>query len=392
VNGRRRSFGLLASLPLAASALAKARMSKDEMEPVAVIDVLNGGARGDGQSDDTARIQQAIDRCPEGGVVLFPGGRTYRTTNLILKPRVRLQGEGEAIILALRGGDPAYFVGTYSYARNVPKSADASCEIDSLTINANNNKAVALAWRGYYGRVTRCRVLGATNTDALVTTVGVHGAAMPAGSMVNNRFVGNWFGGAADARLSPPQYTFRVHDPSFNKATDIMFSGNYVCEATKAAVRFDTAAGLLFQCNHVYGGAAEFRKGFMGFSCSGNYFEDIVVIDDITDGVAAAVIGPGNTLLADLVAKFGSHGEQIVSTGNHFVDKAAMRHCFNDATKVLVSIGDVFDGVDPVHFYEYDALKRQPSSAGIFHAVNSYLVREQRVLQVRFAGERKLAE
>jgi hypothetical protein len=394
VNGRRRTFGLLAGLPLVVrnpAAQAETAIPRSEHRVGTAINVVTAGARGDGRSDDTAPIQQSIDRCPEGGVVIFPGGRTYRTSNLVLKPGVRLQGDGNAVILALRGGNPAYLVATYSYAHDVPQSVDCGCEIDSLTINANNDKGVALAWRSYYGRVTRCRVLGATDTDTLVTTIGVSGAAMPAGSMVNNRFVGNWFGGAADARLSPPQFAFRVHDPSFNKATDIIFTGNYVCEALKAAAYFATAAGLLFQGNHVYGGATEFRKGFMGFACTGNYFEDPVIIDDITAGVAAAVIGPGNTLLADLVAKFGSHGDQIVSTGNHFVAQAGMRHCFNDASKVLVSIGDVFDSVDPVHFYQNDARSRQPSSAGIFQAVNSYLVQKQRVWQERFAGNRKPA-
>lgn len=391
MNERRRTLGFLGGLPFAAAVPAAFAETPSQRGAATVIDVTAAGARGDGSSDDTRSIQQAIDRCPAGGTVVFPGGRTYRVSNLVLKPGVRLQGEGEAILLALRSGDPAYLVATMSYAHDVPESVDCACEIDSLTINANNQKSVALAWRAFYGQITRCRVLGAIGTDVLVTTVGIRGAAMPKGTMVNNRFVGNRFGGAADLRLKPPKYVFRVDDPSANKATDIMFTGNYVSEAVQAAASFGTAAGLLFQGNHVYAGATEFRKGFMGFACTGNFFEDPVIIDDITAGVGAAVIGPGNTLLADLVARFGAFGNQIVSTGNHFVDKAGMRHCYNDVSKVLVSIGDVFDGTDPVRFYEYDARNRQPSSAGIFQAVNSYLVQEQRVWQARFAGNKKPA-
>jgi hypothetical protein len=391
MNERRRALGFLGGLPFAAAVPAAFAEAANLRGKAAAIDVTAAGARGDGRSDDTRAIQQAIDRCFTGGTVVFPGGRTYRVSNLVLKPGVRLQGEGEAILLALDGGDPAYLVATMSYAHDLQRSVDAACEIDSLTINAANRKSVALAWRAFYGRVTRCRVLGATDTDVLVTTVGVRGAAMPKGTMVNNCFVGNRFGGAADARLKPPKYVFRVDDPSANKATDIMFTGNYVSEAVLAAVSFGTAAGLLFQGNHVYGGATEFRKGFMGFTCTGNFFEDPVIIDDITAGVGAAVVGPGNTLLADLVAKFGAFGDQIVSTGNHFVGQAGMRHCYNDVSKMLLSIGDVFDGTDPVRFYEYDARNRQPSSAGIFQAVNSYLVQERRVWQTRFTGNRKPA-
>ncbi|MET0983574.1 MAG: hypothetical protein ABWY02_15820 [Telluria sp.] len=182
---------------------------------------------------------------------------------------------------------------------------------------------------------------------------------------------------------------FRVEDPAFNKATDIMFSGNYVSEATEAVVYFGTAAGLLFQGNHVYGGQAEFRKGCMGFACTGNYFEDPVVIDDITAGVGAAVIGPGNIFLADVLAKFGPHGDQIVSSGNHYFDRAGLRHCFNDASKIVVSIGDVFGSPDPVRFFENDGVRPQPSSAGVFQTINSYLVRERKVWQVRLSSRRR---
>ena len=48
-----------------------------------MINILEYGAVGDGQPNDAPAIQKAIDTCAEqgGGVVLFPGGRTYSSGN-----------------------------------------------------------------------------------------------------------------------------------------------------------------------------------------------------------------------------------------------------------------------------------------------------------------------
>ena len=54
------------------------------------------GAKGDGTTDDTAAIQQALNKCPEGKAVLLPAG-TYKTTaGLAWRKGVVLRGEGPA--------------------------------------------------------------------------------------------------------------------------------------------------------------------------------------------------------------------------------------------------------------------------------------------------------
>lgn len=78
------------------------------------------GAVGNGIADDTAAIQAAIDRCSNGGMVLFPRG-SYRITSPLLVDRneVNLVGQGAAAsylryeptapgpaILISRMGDP----------------------------------------------------------------------------------------------------------------------------------------------------------------------------------------------------------------------------------------------------------------------------------------------
>ena len=63
-----------------------------------IANVKDHGAKGDGQTDDTAAIQAAIDSLPDGGTVLLPPG-TYIYTKVlkVTKPKVRLWGYGATL-------------------------------------------------------------------------------------------------------------------------------------------------------------------------------------------------------------------------------------------------------------------------------------------------------
>lgn len=64
--------------------------------------ILETGALGDGLTNDAPAIQRAIDACHAngGGVVVVPGGKTYRSGAFTLKSHVNLHVEGGAIISA----------------------------------------------------------------------------------------------------------------------------------------------------------------------------------------------------------------------------------------------------------------------------------------------------
>jgi hypothetical protein len=90
---RNRIQLLIAALPLALLASAAGARS--------VARVTDQGARGDGQTLDTAAIQSAIDRCAArgGGRVIVPGPATYVIGTILLKSGVTLHLEAGAVLL-----------------------------------------------------------------------------------------------------------------------------------------------------------------------------------------------------------------------------------------------------------------------------------------------------
>ena len=65
----------------------------------ACLNVADFGAVGDGQTDDTAAIQSAINLCAVGGRVLVPAG-TYYVRPLVLKSHMTLELKKDAVLLA----------------------------------------------------------------------------------------------------------------------------------------------------------------------------------------------------------------------------------------------------------------------------------------------------
>lgn len=70
--------------------------------PIFTTNVLDYGAVGNGVADDTAAITRALAAAPAGSTVLFPAGRTFKTTSQITVPSdgLTLSGYGAVITSA----------------------------------------------------------------------------------------------------------------------------------------------------------------------------------------------------------------------------------------------------------------------------------------------------
>src|SRR5262249_20375372 len=101
------------------------------------------GADGDGEADDTAKIQAAIDAArTTGGIVFFPPG-TYSTRRLTLHSRVHLRGSGvDATVLKLRPGANSAILESAGYAALTGTGSDGGISMFSVRdLTLDGNKA-----------------------------------------------------------------------------------------------------------------------------------------------------------------------------------------------------------------------------------------------------------
>ncbi|NOK57916.1 MAG: hypothetical protein GFH25_541186n180 [Chloroflexi bacterium AL-N10] len=115
---------------------------------MATFNILDFGARGDGQSNDANAIQQAIDACHAtgGGTVLVPAGRSYLSGTIMLKSHIELHVERGASIVGSGKWDD------YTYKTNVGAlsggSVDAERPASSMLIMAEEAEHIAITGGG----------------------------------------------------------------------------------------------------------------------------------------------------------------------------------------------------------------------------------------------------
>jgi hypothetical protein len=129
-------------------------------------DVRSHGAKGDGQTDDTAAIQKAIDA---GGSVQFPTG-TYRLTRTITVELektgfVALSADGTARVVMAGAGPAFQFIGTHAgsaapeqFKPNVWER-QRTPRVDGLEIVGAHAEADGIAAKGTMQLTLRCVVI-----------------------------------------------------------------------------------------------------------------------------------------------------------------------------------------------------------------------------------------
>ena len=93
-----------------------------------IVNVKDFGARGDGQADDTAAIQAAIDAAKAGQTIYFPSG-TYNVSNFAVNNRSRLSFTGEGRKSTIKQKTGAARIATIETSRDI--------QISNLAFDAN---------------------------------------------------------------------------------------------------------------------------------------------------------------------------------------------------------------------------------------------------------------
>ncbi|WP_432835556.1 glycoside hydrolase family 55 protein [Dactylosporangium sp. CA-092794] len=106
--------------------------------------VRDFGAVGDGDADDTAKIQAAIDAAREtGGIVFLPPG-TYLTRRLTLYSRIHLRGAGgDATVLKLFPGANSAIIESDGFSKLTGTASDGGTtmfSIRDLTLDGNKSR------------------------------------------------------------------------------------------------------------------------------------------------------------------------------------------------------------------------------------------------------------
>lgn len=159
--------------------------------------VRDFGATGNGSTDDTAAIQNAINSTPSGVVLGFPAG-TYRvTSSLRLKSGVTYQGSGSPVLLGYLGtGSSGYLLADGSGASNV-----------TITGIVFNGGGVSFAQGGWTNNIT---VTG--NTFKNIVGLGPNAEPLHAGVYVdhvsNISITNNVFNNIIDGG-APTVYTYQ---------------------------------------------------------------------------------------------------------------------------------------------------------------------------------------
>src|SRR3569623_1599410 len=135
----RRTFIRSGSMVVGAAAAAATASTVSACTPTSSprVNVKDFCAVGDGITDDTAAIVNAINSFTGGGVVYFPPGKYKVSSTITLKPNLTLLGESkETTVLLASNNNQVFFSLVFSVR------TDANVKISGIQLNANTHTSV----------------------------------------------------------------------------------------------------------------------------------------------------------------------------------------------------------------------------------------------------------
>ena len=157
-----------------------------------VVSVDDFGAKGDGKTDDTRAIQQAIASLTAGGSVRFTAGKTYVKTDLLVvdRPDVRLWGYGAVLYsiitdeeaelkgdarIAVHLSAPRTAIYGFTIATNLRQRPPGHANNKGIHVSSDDQQVIGnrLAYAGILARFARGFLI-AGNVVCRSTSDGIH--------------------------------------------------------------------------------------------------------------------------------------------------------------------------------------------------------------------------
>lgn len=297
-----------------------------------VINVKDSGATGDGSTDDTTALQNAINNSPAGSTIYFPAGTYLISSPIVLKANRSYVGAGSAYAgsATIKQKDSVNVTNAAGLTGLlVPETwntnattCDNPIVIENLCIDgnrANNTSSTAcgIILNNYWSHIIRCSINNTPKDGIRLTDVTANGTNVVTNSCSENRIL--------NCRIDNPGGD-GIKQVSSNSISnqDGYCENNLISNTVGSGIDFQRGSGWIFLRNHLYGIQVH------GINL-GNCFATTVIANEVEDfgnqatasayysGISVTQLdGRGTVLLGNFVGCFepstGVGGYQYLAT------------------------------------------------------------------------------
>jgi hypothetical protein len=314
------------------------------------------GAKGDGETDDTAALQRALDSSGRHLTIAFGPGKVYSITNVVLPAVDDLTLLGNNSTLKARpGGDAGFLVASRGWIGNSPE-AQPPVHIFEMRFDGGGLVDFSVVLQSWNSDFEGCEVRGARDSGVLVTACTRGGVGFPSSTLVNNRIrncrVFNNGGSGV-----------RVLDPSRSRATDMLIRDCYIFGNKGWGFEADTLGGTQIIGCHLYGnllGDIRVRYQGVGGLIADSYLESSPSVKVECGGVPLVV--RGCWMLGRLQATFEDGPPFVHSSANQYCGKNSfLENGGTSDRNVIYSVNDCYSVDDAFRWTVRD-------SSGVIYA------------------------